>query len=72
MSVKLYRVKTHMSGDYHFWFVVAVNPNEAYQAVRTYLNDKDLGFTPDRELSSVTLLAEDTEYPDCKTHLLVK
>jgi len=71
MSVKLYRVETKMTMDYHVWFVVAVNTEEAYQAVRTFLDDKDIGFRRDRELDSVTLIAEETEYPNCGTHLIV-
>ena len=66
MTKKLYTVTIrggHESGgpDYHKTFVVAESPNEAYDLV----NSK-LCFTDERELESVTLLAEATRYPRCK------
>jgi len=46
-------------------FVVAADAEEAYQKVRKYLDEKDLGFTYEREMDSVELIADDTDYPDC-------
>lgn len=52
-------------------FVVAKDPTEAYQKIRTWLDDKDYGFTHERELDNVKLLAEDYEYTDVKTMLFL-
>ena len=52
-------------------FVVASDPTKAYKKARKYLDDNDWYFDKDRELSTVTLLAEESKYPDCETHLLL-
>ena len=52
-------------------YVVAKDSAEAYRKVREYLDDNDLGFDRDRELSSVRLVAEDADYPDCGTKLFM-
>ena len=52
-------------------YVVAVDVGKAYQKLRSYLDEKDLGFTHQRELESVTLLAEESEYPDCGIKLFL-
>lgn len=71
MTKKLYTVTIrggHESGgpDYHKTFVVAESPNEAYDLVKNFLYNSKLCFTDERELESVTLLAEATRYPRCK------
>jgi hypothetical protein len=50
-------------------YVVATNPTDAYEQVRRYLDDKDIGFAADRELESIKLVAEDVEYPECRIKL---
>lgn len=50
-------------------FVVANDPQHAYQVVKKDLEKRDIGYASDRELSNVELIAEDTQYPDCKTRL---
>ncbi len=71
MTKKLYTV-TIRGGhsatgvDYHESFVVAESPNEAYALVKNFLDNSKLCFTDERELESVTLLAEATRYPRCK------
>jgi len=71
MTKKLYAV-TIRGGhsatgvDYHESFVVAESPNEAYDLVKNFLDNSKLCFTDERELESVTLLAEATRYPRCK------
>ena len=52
-------------------YVVAANPDEAYQKVRKWLDEKDYGFKNERELKSVELLAEDYDYTDVKTMLFL-
>lgn len=53
-------------------YVVADDPAKAYEKVRADLNNRDIGFPSDRELSKIELLAQDAEYPDCKTRLYLK
>lgn len=50
-------------------FVIATNPDEAYQKVKTYLDEKDYGFTQDRQLKAVELIAEAYDYTDVGTIL---
>jgi len=71
MTKKLYTVTIrggHESGgpDYHETFVVAESPNEAYNLVRGFLDERKLCFQDERELECITLLAEATRYPGCK------
>ena len=42
-------------------YVVAENTDEAYKKVRQRLDKKDYGYSGDRELVSITLLADDRE-----------
>ena len=73
--MKLYRVKlrgmqTNITGiAYGVAYVVANDPQEAYNKVRTAVDEEDLGFRDERELSSVELLAEDAQYPQCRMRL---
>ena len=46
-------------------YVIAKGPTEAYKKVRERLNTRDLGFSKEREMDSIVLMAEDAEYPDC-------
>lgn len=52
-------------------YVVANDPNEAYEKLRRYLVDKDLGFGSDRQLRKVELLAEEGLYPTCSLRLFL-
>lgn len=75
MSNKLYEVTTrapHNSTgtDYSRFLVVAENPADAYQMVLDHMAQRDVGSWRDREMLSVTLLAEEKEYPSCGTLLL--
>lgn len=46
-------------------YVAADDPHKAYRKLREYLDDNDIGFAKDRELQSVELIGEETNYPDC-------
>lgn len=46
-------------------YVVAENSDLAYRQLRTSLNKRDLGFTHERELGKVELIAAEGEYPEC-------
>ena len=39
-------------------YVVAKDPTEAYEIVRSFIDKENLGFYKDRELESVELIAE--------------
>ena len=70
MSSKLYRVTCRgMKSSHGMAYVVARDPGEAYSKVRESLDDRDLGFDADREMEKVELLAEQADYPECKTSL---
>lgn len=75
---KLYRVtlkgmfsNNSSSPVYGVSYVVADNPSEAYNVVQNDLVQRDIGFDHQRALDKVELIAEDTEYPDCRTRLYV-
>ena len=65
---KLYRVTlrgmTHNSTGvtYGLSYVIAKNSDEAYKKVRKFLDENDLGFTKDRELDKVELIADSYHY----------
>lgn len=72
MSKKLYRVTCRgmtyvMAGvpAHGTAYVVSENPDEAYKKVRNALDRLDLGFSQDREMNKVELIAEEIDYPDC-------
>jgi hypothetical protein len=54
---------------YHRSYVVAKTMDGAYKKVRDYLDGADIGFSSDRELDSIELVAEDYEYTDVRTRL---
>ena len=68
--MKLYRIT--LRNSYSAPYVVADNPEEAYQIVKKYLDEKDLCFREEREFHSAELLAESCDYSNCKTQLFVK
>lgn len=76
MSNKLYLVKLRgmqsslSSGiRYGHAYVVAKDSAKAYEQVLNFLEKDDIGFSGDREMESVELLAENVEYPDCNVRL---
>ena len=70
-KVKLRGLKYSAGTNYGESYVVANNPSEAYDKVRAFVLEKNLGFASDREMESVELLAETGDYPDCKTILFM-
>lgn len=74
--MKLYRITLKgmtysvVGTAYGIPYVIAENPDQAYQIVRSYLDKKDLGFTSDRCLKSIELLAESGDNPECGIQLL--
>lgn len=71
MNMKLYRVTLRgmttsvTNTAYGVSYVVAKNPDDAYNAVEQRLRAQDIGFRSDRSLKTIELLAEDVMYPDC-------
>ena len=45
-------------------FVVAEDSEKAYEKLRKYLDENELGFRHERELSKIELLADADKYPD--------
>ena len=75
MTKKLYRVVTRIPPtatgvDYSSAYVVAVTPSEAYAIYRAFLDRNNIGFSRDRCLDRVELIAEECDYPECGTLLL--
>lgn len=66
--MKLYKVEltgmTHsVSGPiYGVSYVVAKDPSEAYEKVKVFLDSNDLGFDKDRQLKTITLMADTDLY----------
>ena len=74
---KLYRVQlkgmtSSFAGIcYGMPYVVATNSTDAYKIVREFLDRKNIGFRNEREMDSITLLAEESDYPDCRFQLFI-
>ena len=54
---------------YGISYVVAENSEIAYSKVKEFLNKNDYGFSSDREMESIELLAEDNQYTSVRTML---
>ena len=70
--MKLYRVKLKgfQGGEYENSFVLSNSMDEAYKKVRKFLDKNDIGYSFDRELHSVTLIADsDTSSNGSKLYL---
>jgi len=63
--MKLYRINLR---GYCFkeYYAVAEDSAKAYEKVRAYLDKNNLAFEKDREMETITLLADETLYPDCE------
>ena len=75
--MKLYKVRIRggcspTSTNYHESYAVASSIASAYMQVREYLDRNDLCFNDERELESITLIAEMSKYPACKTMLFME
>lgn len=57
--MNLYLIETQAMGEY---YVVEENPHKAYQVVKSYLDGKDRGFSYERTLRNIRLIAESDEY----------
>jgi len=74
---KLFLVKCrgmqHNTTDvsYGIAYVIADNAHKAYCKLRDYLDKSGLGFAKDRELDSVTLLADSYEYTNAANFLIL-
>lgn len=76
--MKLYRVTlrgmTSSIGGaaYGISYVVADNTDMAYSIVKGVLDKEDIGFTTDRALDKVELIAEEGLYAPCRTVLYMQ
>lgn len=72
---KLYRVtlrgmKYSATGPiYGVSYAVAINSEEAYKKVKSFLDSKNLGFSKERQLEKIELIAEDYQYTDTEAIL---
>jgi hypothetical protein len=57
---------------YGYPYVVANSANAAIKIVQDYLNKRDLGFTSDRALSKIELLASEGDYPACGYQVFIE
>ena len=77
MTDKLFLVKIkgiHQGGfgiNYNETYVIAADPTSAYDKLRKYLNDNDIGYRREREMESVHLIAEDKQTTNTETLLIV-
>lgn len=77
MENKLYRVTlrgmTYSStgNTYGVSYVIAENPDLAYKKVKKFLDDNDIGYTKDRELDKIELIADSNQYSgvNCSLYL---
>lgn len=70
--IKCRGMKSDTTGVPHgIAYVVADNTHEAYAKLRNSLDDRDLGFPKERELESVTLIAEAYDYTDAPNLLII-
>ena len=70
--MKLYRINLRGSFDsVGIPYVVADDPTTAYDTVRCFLNDRELGFPKERAMESIELIADESEYPDCRDMLFL-
>lgn len=67
--MKLYEI--NLRGLSKSYFVVANHPTEAENLISKFLKKQDLGLEKDREIKTITLLAEDKDYPNCGHCLLI-
>jgi len=69
--VQLKGMKSNIGGNtaYGTAYVIADNPTEAYEKVFKYVRENSLGFYKDRELESITLIADSAEYSSCGIRL---
>lgn len=52
-------------------YVIAKDPSQAYERVRHFLDTEDLGYTSDRELEKVELIAENYMYTKTGTLFII-
>lgn len=69
---KLFRVVCRgMKSSYGISYVVATDPTSAYQKLKDYLDQHDLGFHKDREMEKIELIADTYQHGDCGTQLFL-
>ena len=57
--------------DYKSSYVVAEDMDTAYKKVKEFLDKKDYGYSGDREVLEVKLIADTSEYNNTKTRLFL-
>lgn len=73
MGEKLYRIETKFNDEkYRIVYSIGDDPMSAYNKVRKYLDDKNIGIKKNREMKNICLIAENSRYPECETILFSK
>ena len=70
-KVTLRGMTASLNTVYGVSYVVAPDLTTAYETVRKYLDEKNLGFRHEREVDTVELLASEGDYPECKHQLFI-
>jgi len=63
----LYKV-TNGVGD---WWVIAEHPTEAEEKVKTHLNKHDYGYTDDRQVINISIIATESNNTFITDHFLL-
>jgi hypothetical protein len=65
-------MKTSIVGTPHgIAYVLEEDPTKAYNKLKKFLDDNDFGYPHERELDKITLIADSTNYPNCRTKLVL-
>lgn len=71
--VTLRGMKSSPSGpSYGESYVLAEDPTTAYGTVRTFLDSNDIGFSSEREMESIELIAGTDRYNDTKHIIFIQ
>lgn len=71
--LKLWRVTLRgmQTSRYGVTYVVAEDPTSAYLRVKTFLDGEKIGYSKDRELDKIELMADEYLYTDTPSMLFV-
>ena len=69
MTDKLYLID--LGYPLNEYYVIAKDPTAAYKKLRKDLDSRDYGFRKHREMKTITLLAENDYYTECKNRILI-
>ena len=73
MHKKLYQIITGLPSSNKCWcsYVIADDPTAAWEKVKDYIEKKDIGFSIDRRLKSIEVIAEDCDFTSYDSKLFL-